>query len=423
MWPRRIVLPCSLVLVGCSDDVVEILPACDEVSWPLGIEPVITPPTPEFQVECAEGWGNDVETRPALDTVPATAAGWTSLPHPAGGWVHVIFRDFYTAWNQWLEAEGVDPASLPEQHALVWTEQDGSLGWTIPEYQFWSIAFVGDELWALAWDADDSRWLLAIDPGSGAVVDAREWDLGPRYNWLAAAPDAAGGAWITALEDREEDDRVDQSLYRANTIDTIELVAMRTTDAPRSAPSGYIEGLPDGAAAWGTGQGFEVIEPDGTVRWTHASGWSTASDADAMLIVSLVPTGFGEGLSLRLEKVALADGALLWTREHRRYVLSEPEQCGPDDCALLDLAYPVLRPDGGYLLLGGHAYPSSTCIWQPLVMAIAPDGDAEWVHRVETCGRVFRAAFREQARVELYGLTGPVDELGWTGAWTRSLEL
>jgi hypothetical protein len=341
------------------------------------------------------------------------------------GWIQVIMPEYLPDWKPWLEAQGIELASIPEVHVLLWIREDRSLGWVVPDFAIWMVDLVGDELWALGWDPDvsDSGYLLIFDPASGELLDSRPWDLGPRYNVLEAARDPAGGVWITAIEDREADDLVDQSLYRATTIDAVELVATRTTEDPRQAPSGGIVALPDGATAWWTADGFEVVELDGSVRWTHPDGFSSVSDADSMLITSRVPTGVGAGMALRLEKVAVADGSLLWTREHRRYEVVEPEHCGSDDCGLIDLAYPVLRPDGGYLLIGRHAYPSSTCIGQPLIMAVSADGDAEWAHRVETCGSAGRPAFRGETSLELYGITFSADESAPTGAWTRWLDL
>jgi hypothetical protein len=89
---------------------------------------------------------------------------------------------------------------------------------------------------------------------------------------------------------------------------------------------------------------------------------------------------------------------------------------------LLNSAYPVLRPDGGYLLVGRHAYPSSTCIGQPLLMAVSADGDAEWAHRVDTCGHAHRVAFREGSRLEVFGDVYAVDRARVDG-WLRWIEL
>ena len=428
MRKYRALLSCSLISLislisaGCGDDVVEVLPSCDEIDWPLGIETDIAPPAPEFAVECADGWGNRVATRPALDTFAVPGATWFSRPDPTGGWVHVILPEHLPGWTPWLDARGVEPASLSYAPVLR-VEVDGSLDWVRPELGIWMFDFVGDELWALGEDADEVRSLLVLDPASGEVLDSRPWDFAGRYEVIEAARDPAGGAWITAFEEREADDLVDQHLYRALTVDTVELVATRTTEAPKQVPWGGLHALHDGAVAWWTTQGFEVIEPDGTVRWSHADGYSTASDADSMLILSLSPTGFGNGHTLRLENVALADGATQWTREHRRYTLAEPEHCGPDDCTLFDFAYPVARPDGGYLLLGRHAYPSSTCAWQPWIMAVSAAGDAEWAHRVETCGWIHRVAFRADSKIEILGVAGLTSGLEPSSAWTRWLEL
>jgi hypothetical protein len=423
----RVIVASSLLLVGCSDDRIEIddVPICDDIGWPLGITPVTHPPEPEFEVECADGWGNAVDTRPALETAALPGTPWISVAHPDGGWIHLILPEHHPGWVPWLEAQGIEPASLTAAPVMLWNRQDGSLGWVALEFGVWWVDVVGDELWTLGWDPDDndSKWLLIFDSASGELLDSRAWDIAPQYNLIEAARDPAGGVWITAIEDREADDLVDQSLYRATTIDTLELVATRTTEDPRQFPSGGIAVLPDGAVAWYTGDGFEVVELDGSVRWTHADGGGgIASDADAMLIASTVPTGVGAGLALRLEKVALADGELLWTREHRRFEVTEPEHCGQEECGLIDHAYPMLRPDGGYLLVGGHAYPSSICSRQPLIMAVSADGEAEWAHRVETCGLGFRAALRDDSKLEIIGVTITSDG-SWTGAWTRWFEL
>jgi hypothetical protein len=292
MYGPRVMLTASLVLVGCGSDLIETAPICDDIGHPLGISPVISPPISEFAVECADGWGNAVETRPALDTVALPDRTWTSLPHPVDGWIVAFASDWQPRWLPWLEAQGIDASLIPRGHVLLWMRQDLSLGWVSPDFSIWAIDLVGDELWALGWDSiSGTQNLLVYDPASGEVLDSRPWDLGPRYNRLEAARDPAGGAWITAIEDREADDLVDQSLYRATTIDAVELVATRTTEDPRQAPSGGIVALPDGGAAWWTADGFEVVELDGSVRWTHPDGIGSVTDANSMLITSQVPTG------------------------------------------------------------------------------------------------------------------------------------
>jgi hypothetical protein len=433
MHGPRAILTTSLVLVGCGSDRIETAPLCDDIGHPLGVAPVITPPEPEFAVECANGWGNAVDTRPALDTdaQPGEAA-WLSLPHPDGGWIQVITPGIVPdyGWLQWLDAQGVDLDFIYANRAadiLVWIRQDGSLGWALPELWAESVDLVGAEIWAF-----NGGEILVIDPSSGELLDERDWELESHHSVLKAASDPAGGAWVTTIEYRDHPgDLIDQNLYRATTIDAIEFVATRITeDMPGySGTGGGVVGLPDGAAAWQTAAtGFEVIEPDGSVRWTHPDGfWAYpddfvfAHDADTMLVTSQVPTGVGAGMALRLEKVSIADGSVLWTREHRRYEVVEPENCGPDECTLTDYAYPILRPDGGYLLVGWHAYPSSTCVGQPLIMAVSADGDAEWAHRVETCGLAFRAALRDESLLEILGVTWTDDFL--SAAWTRWFEL
>jgi hypothetical protein len=411
-----------LVLAGCGDDFVEGPLVCDDIGWPLGITPVILPPAPEFEVECADGWGNAVATREARDTVALPAAPWISRPDPEGGWIHVVMPEYEPGWTPWLEEQGVDPAAYPNVHLLLRRDRDGALAWAVADYYIWWADLVGDELWALGWDKADEHWLLVFDPTSGELLEARVWDVGPSYNLLTLARDPAGGAWISAFERREADDLIDQYLYRATTIHTLELVAMRTTEDPRQLPFGGIESLVDGGAVWGMGGGFEVIAADGSVRWTRPDGWGSAGDASSILVTSRVPTGIGAGEALRLEKVSLDDGKILWTREHRRFVPAEPESCAADGCALMDAAYPVLRPDRGYLLVGRHSYPSSSCIGQPLIMAVSAEGEAEWAHRVETCGSSHRVAFREDGKLELLGRTGVANESS-TGAWSRWFDL
>lgn len=422
MRMHRAVLAAPLLLAGCGDDYVDSTPVCDDIGWPLGISPAVPLPPPVFDVECADGWANTVPTRPALDTTALPGSVWQSLPDPSGGWIHIVMPEYQWGWYSWLEQRGVNLDSDPPVYLMLRVQQDGELDWANSEFGIWFVDFVGDELWALGWDEEGAHWVLVFDPTSGELLDSRSWDLGPQYNLMEAARDSAGGIWITTIEAREADDLVDQSLYRAATIDTVELVAMRTTENPRRTPSGDIHALMDGAAAWKTGAGFEIIEPDGSVRWTHPNGWSLASGTDSMLITTRAPTGVGAGEALRLENVALDDGVVLWTREHRRFVPAEPEGCGADGCELRDAAIPLLRPDGGWLLVGGHAYPSSACSWQPLIMAVSADGDAEWAHRVEACGFASRVAFREDGTLELLGFTGKGGPPS-AGAWLRRFEL
>jgi hypothetical protein len=56
-------------------------------------------------------------------------------------------------------------------------------------------------------------------------------------------------------------------------------------------------------------------------------------------------------------------------------------------------------------------------------MAVSADGDAEWAHRVETCGFAGRPALRSASRLELYGITATNEPSDPTGAWTRWFEL
>jgi hypothetical protein len=55
-------------------------------------------------------------------------------------------------------------------------------------------------------------------------------------------------------------------------------------------------------------------------------------------------------------------------------------------------------------------------------MAVSADGDAEWAHRVDTCGHAHRVAFREGSRLEVFGDVYAVDRARVDG-WLRWIEL
>ncbi|KIG14823.1 hypothetical protein DB30_06276 [Enhygromyxa salina] len=409
-----------LALGACGDELVEIVPACDEIDWPLGLDPVRFPPVPEYAVECAAGWGNGIETQPELDTRALPGVPWFAKLHPDGGWVMQLAPPGYRdEWDAWLASNGiVDPVD-PIGHPLVRVMSDGAgFGWAVSELSVWSFDFVADELWVVARDLDDQERIAIVDASSGAILDSRAWQEAS-YNRLLAARDVAGGAWVTTLDDLD-DGLVEHALFRVTSLDQIEQLATRTTVNPRTSPSGAVHALEDGAAVWSTGEGFELIEPDGSVRWARSEGWVGAAQGDTMLVVRRQPTGVGAGRALALEQVSLLTGASIWTREYRRFDVAEPEQCGPEGCALLDYAHPHVRPDGGYLLVGRQAYPSATCSGQPWVMAITSGGDAQWAHRVEICGTAWGLGARPDGSFEILGISKGADEGVSLGGWVRS---
>jgi hypothetical protein len=81
-----------------------------------------------------------------------------------------------------------------------------------------------------------------------------------------------------------------------------------------------------------------------------------------------------------------------------------------------------VRPDGGYLLLGYEAYPNADCPTQPWVMAVSAGGEAEWAHRVWTCGSPSDVRFGEDGSVAIAGrsLTG---QDAVEGGWIRRFQL
>jgi hypothetical protein len=417
-------IPVSLALCACSDDEgrTYVLPDCDDLDWPLGLEFDAELPPPEFAVECAMGWGNTVETRPALDTIALPSVTGDSVPHPDGGWIFVVAPEYQPGWIAWLEKRGVgvSPSTLPGTMLLHYTD-DNDLGWIVSEFVIWNIDLVGEELWAVGRDRDDQPGLLVFDPATGEQLDAGPWDTELQFNQLEAARDPAGGVWITAIGHGQENGQVEQALYRAKSVDALELVASRHTEDQMYWPSGGIDALPDGAVAWRTEKrGFEIVDPDGSVRWTHPIGTTLASDGDTALVLSRAPTYEGDDVTtLILENVELSDGTPLWTRQHRRFEVADPENC--HHCMLVDLAYPVLRPDGGYLLVGRAAYPSSSCPGQPLLMAVSADGVAEWAHRIDICGRTAAVAFRDGSKLETLGHT--YGETTQIDAWRRWFDL
>ena len=126
----RLALTSSLILLtsACNDTpVVELVPSCDDIDWPLGDTPALQPPVPDFDVECVHGWGNDLPTRPPSETVAYPADSWALLAHPQGGLLMVPLPIGYDeAWISFLEEQGLDR----ESSWIVWVGDDGrSVNW------------------------------------------------------------------------------------------------------------------------------------------------------------------------------------------------------------------------------------------------------------------------------------------------------
>ena len=369
-------------LTACGPDTVEVVPACDEIGWPLELEGIREPGLPEFPVECADGWGNRAETREALDTL--TLPGWPwSLEFPAdGGWIAAIHVPHLSGWEAWLESWAIE-----SEAPLVRLDADGETPiWARDDIYAWSSELVSGQLWILARDTEGTAMRMILDPNTGETLAAWPWTETEAFNQITAAQDPAGGAWITAYDETDEPGTLEAVLFRTTDLAELVEVARRTIDEPGQRPFGNLEPLVDGGVAWRpAGEGFEHLSATGELLWSHAEGAPAASDETSILVTSR-PAREGGGWALGLEQLALADGSSLWTREHRRFELLAPEDCSEDDCRLVDGAFPRLRPGGGYLVYGYHAYPSSTCATQPVVFAVSATGEVEWAHRVEVCG-------------------------------------
>lgn len=408
----------SLFVLGCGDEVVQIVPECDAIGWPLGLdlEPHRNPPAPEFDVTCVDGWGNAIETREASDTIALPGTGFSMRSPADGGWI-INVHDVH-GWDNW--SEWFAEHQLDGDYGLIRVAEDGTTPvWTRTEQIIWLFALIDDddEVWALAFTEDHEASLQVIDAATGELLVEHPWTSEAKFNAVYPAREG-GGVWITAYIELD-DGKLDQVLYRATAPDVLDEFARQTTDDPNQRPFGGLEVLVDGGVAWAPVIGFDVYDADGVVRWSHQEAWPAASNADSLLAVSRVPTGVGRGRALQLEKLALDDGHSLWTRQHRRFDVVEPELCGPDDCGLNDSGYPQLRPDGGYLVSGTHAYPSATCSGQPVVIAVSSDGEAEWGHRVDVCGFGGALTIFDDGAFEIFGMSINADGTAPLGGWIR----
>ena len=66
----------SVPEVDCEDDAI---------GWSIDVANLVELPPAQFEVECARGWGHDVETRAASEVVELPNAFQVFAPHPQGG--------------------------------------------------------------------------------------------------------------------------------------------------------------------------------------------------------------------------------------------------------------------------------------------------------------------------------------------------
>lgn len=369
------------VATACAEDDFEPLPICDDIGWELGIETSANLPAPELEIECHDGWGNNVETRPAIRTVPLPGMTYQAEAHPAGGWI-IVPRWVDPAWAGWFEALGI------EVYSLLWLKEDGeSFGWTLPEgYSASAFAVVGDELWTLGEHhgdgEEDQVELMRFDLDDGSLLESRPWEI-PGFPSIIRATPGQDSAWVFSSETSATVDTL--YLSRLPTFDTTELVAMRERESIPQFPGATARALPDGGLAWTYGAGIEVLNNDGSLRWIRDEGTPVAVDDDSLLIASRAPGEDGVP-ALVLERSELETGEPMWTRVHQRFALAEGESCTQQSCAPPRLTGVHAQSTDGFLLSGAHPYPSANCPNQPLVMAITGAGEVEWAHRVEVCG-------------------------------------
>jgi hypothetical protein len=162
---------------------------------------------------------------------------------------------------------------------------------------------------------------------------------------------------------------------------------------------------PGGGLLFGTGERLESLAEDGSVRWVlEEFHTSRVVDEHGGFLLGNVSDGRGshdQHFGFAIQRRKLDDASVLWTRVHHRYDFAhEPK---PDQW-LYDAAWSyAARAEGGYLIAGEHAYPASSCFWQPIIWAIDLDGEVEWAHRVETCGEFFIPSDRVEGRALVLG--------------------
>jgi hypothetical protein len=394
---------------GCGADTVPIYPAeCDDdaIGWVLDVAELVELPPAEFGVECASGWGHDVETRAASDVYELPNAYHTIVPHPQGG----LLLNPYVRESLWSERLGVEVA----EQSLAWLdEQADEIRWLRDDLRYRSPIVVsaetGTELWVWGFD-DEQHYLSRLEPSTGELLERVVWPDNSPNTAVAAWPED-GGLWQMTHEGEDEDFWY-YGLRRMSSFATVGPV-LRTVETPRFTLEDGTRGVrwvgldptPGGGVLWGTGARLESLAEDGSLRWVleEPHNFRVVDEHGGFLLGNVADGGAldDQQNGLAIQRRKLDDASLLWTRVHHRYAFAGESEPG---AWLIDTAWSyAARAEGGYLIAGGHAYPASSCPQQPIIWAIDMSGEVEWAHRVEACGFPFIPSNRVGGRVLTLG--------------------
>lgn len=405
-------LPLSFAFAfACGSDTVPVYELeCedDAIGWELDIDGLVEPPPADFGVECASGWGHDVETRAASELVELPDAFQFIQAHPQGG----LLLNPYGRESLWSDRLGVEVA----QSSILWLdEQATEVHWLLDDLRYRAPIVVttdtGTELWAWGRDDDDQLHLSRIEASTGAVLEQVAWPEDEPTSAVAAWPDE-GGLWLKTRESISDDAEV-HGLRRMASFAEAGPV-LRTFEAPtvsfEDGSTGFavvtLHPTPGGGLLWGSLGRLESVADDGGLRWAldEVQSFRVVDEHGGFLLGHFddgEPDDQRQGLTL--QRRSLDDASVLWTRVHHRYDFAD--EPGPDDWLIdTSLSY-AARADGGYLVAGGHAYPAASCLQQPIIWAIDIDGEVEWAHRVEACGTLHIPDRRVDQRALVLGFS------------------
>jgi hypothetical protein len=385
---RGAALSIAILLAACNDELIRPFDAeCDDaIGWAIEVAGALEVPRPEFDVECETGWGHGVATRAASETVALPHGFEWIAAHPLGGF---LLRP-YGPTQGWSDRLGF----LVAESSLLWVDESlMQVHWRRDDLEYRNPTIIttpaGLELWVIGWDDEDPQSLSRIDASTGELLERISWPDTHGYSWVAAWP-SDGGLWYEALLDYG-DDWQRKGLYRMASFGEAQLV--REREVAVTEGTHLVSGLhptPGGGALWGYNLEIESVAEDGSLRWTLTEPhcWLAVDDRGGFLLECTSDEDIeDQRAGLGIQRRSQADGSLLWSRVHHRYAFVEPPR---SDHRLGSYAFlSRARPGGGYVLTGAHAYPSTSCPGQPLIMAIDEQGEVEWAHRSETCGSMF----------------------------------
>lgn len=373
-------------LPACGDDLLEPLDAeCDDdaIGWAIDIESIVPVPRPEFAVECETGWGHGVATRAASETVALSHGYEWIMTHPQGGFLLMP----YGPVQGWSDRLGVPVAS----ESLLWVDEElRQVHWRRDDLAYrWPTIITtasGIELWVIGWD-DEGQSLARIDAVTGDLLERVPWPNEHSYSWDAAWP-ADGGIWYDVrLEFGAGWQR--QGLVRMASFGEAQVVREREVTRGEGVGPGVggVHPTPGGGALWSYNSEIESVAEDGSLRWTLTEphcGMVVDDRGGFLLGCTRDEDSKAQRAGVGIQRRSLADAGLLWSRVHHRFAFAEPPR---SEQWLISFTHSLqARPSGGYVIAGWHAYPSSKCPGQPLLMAIDEQGEVEWAHRSETCG-------------------------------------